>query len=54
MHEMEVMMIFLWSPISDEILEREKTITSTNHISENIGNQDLKFLDEVPQDPITN
>ena len=33
-----------------EIREPEKTLTYTDHISENIANQDLKFLQEVLQD----
>ena len=33
-----------------EIRELEKTLTSTDHISENIANQDLKFLHDIPQD----
>ena len=37
-----------------EIREPEKTLISTNHISENIANQDLKFLHEIPQDLFTN
>ena len=31
-----------------EIRELEKILTSTDHISENIVNKDLKFLHEVP------
>ena len=34
-------------PILDEILELVKTLTSSNHISENIARQDLKFGLEV-------
>ena len=33
-----------------EIRELEKTLTSPDHISENIVNQDMKFLQEVSQD----
>ena len=33
-----------------EIREPEKILASIDHISENIANQDLKFLHEVPQD----
>ena len=33
-----------------EIWEPKKTLTSTDHISENIVNQDMKFLHNVPQD----
>ena len=33
-----------------EIWEHEKTLNYTNHISENIVNQDMKFLHNVPQD----
>ena len=33
-----------------EIQEPEKTLTSTDHIFENIANQDLKFVHDVPQD----
>ena len=33
-----------------EIQEPEKTLTSIYHISENIANQDLKFVQDVPQD----
>ena len=43
------MTIFPQSPLSDEIQEPEKPWTSTDHISANIANQDLKFLQEVPQ-----
>ena len=45
-----VMTIFPWSPLSDEIREPGKTLTSTNHISENIANHDLKFLHEILED----
>ena len=31
-----------------EIREPEKTLTSTDHISKNIVNQDLKFLHDIP------
>ena len=33
-----------------EIREPKKTLNSIDHISENIANQDLKFLHEDPQD----
>ena len=33
-----------------EIPEPGKTLTSTDHISDNIVNQDLKFFEGVPQD----
>ena len=33
-----------------EIQEPEKALTSTYHISENIVNQDLKFLEKISQD----
>ena len=45
-----VMNIFPRSPLWDEIREPEKSLTSTDHISENIANQALKFCDNVPQD----
>ena len=44
------MTIFPSSPILDGIMERDKTLISTYHISENVASQDLKFLHEVPQD----
>ena len=44
------MTIFPRSPLLDEIREPAKTLTSTDHISETIVNQDLKFLHEVPRD----
>ena len=31
-------------------MEPAKTLTSLDHISENIANEDLKFLHEIPQD----
>ena len=33
-----------------EIWEAEKILTSTDHISDNIANQALKFFEEFPQD----
>ena len=33
-----------------EIQEHEKILTYIDHISENIANQDLKFLHDIPQD----
>ena len=36
------------SPLLDEIWEPEKTLTSKYPISENIANQDLKFLHDIP------
>jgi len=50
MPETKVMMIFPRSPIWDGILEPTETLTSPDHISENVANQDLKFLHEVHQD----
>ena len=44
------MTIFPRSPLLDEIRESAKTLTWTDHISENIANQDLKFLQDVPKD----
>ena len=32
-----------------EIREPKKTLTSIDHISKNIANQDLKFVHDVPQ-----
>ena len=40
----KVMMIFPRSHVWDWILEHAKTLTSSDHISENIVNQDLRFL----------
>ena len=54
MYEMKVMMIFPRSPNWDEIMEPAKTLTSTDHISENIANKDLKFLHKVPHDFFAN
>ena len=45
----KVMMIFPRSPIWYGIMEPAKTLTSLDHISENIVNQDLKFIYEVHQ-----
>ena len=39
-----VMMIFPSSPLWDEIREPKKNLNSTDHISENSVNQDLKYL----------
>ena len=41
-----VMNIFPRSPLWDEIWEPENDLTSTDHISENIMNQDLKFCEK--------
>jgi len=38
------------SHVLDLILEHEKTLTSSDNISENIANQDLKFRNEVHHD----
>ena len=43
------MTIFPRSPLSDEIREPAKIITSIDDISENFVNKYLKFLHEVPQ-----
>ena len=45
-----VMNIFPRSPLWYEIREPEKDLTSIDHISENIANQALKFLENIPQD----
>ena len=37
-----------WWPVLDEIQEPEKPLTYTDHISENIVNQAMKFLDNLP------
>ena len=42
-----VMMILPMSLLLDEFQEPAKTLTSTDHISENIGHIDLKFLQEL-------
>ena len=41
---------FVYGFLEDEIQEPEKSLTSTDHIFENILNQDLKSLHDVPQD----
>ena len=45
-----VMNIFPQSPPWDEIQEPKNAPHSTDHISENIANQALKFFDDFPQD----
>ena len=45
----------LWIFYHDHLFDMKfgslkKALTSTNHISKNIANQDMKFLQEVPQD----
>ena len=45
----KVMMIFLRSPIWHGIREPKKTLTSLDHISENVVNQDVKFSQNIDQ-----
>ena len=46
----KVMMISWTSPVWHGIWDPTKTLTSSDHISKNIANQDLKFDHEVHQD----
>ena len=48
------MMILPRSPLWDEIWEPAKTLNSTDHIYENIANQYLKILHELPHDFLAN
>ena len=48
--ERKIMTIFPRSPIWNVIRESTKTLTSLDHIFENIANQDMKFFHAVHHD----
>ena len=43
------MTILPWSLLLDEVQEPAKSLTFTDHISKNVVQLDLKFVQEIPQ-----